>query len=181
MSRPAPDQLAPNRPAPRRYPPAGLAVRLVIVLAGVAVLAIPAERHLVWASLTVAGVLVAATSPERAGAGLALGAAIGSWLAAYGVHGTPPLASTAAFALALYLLHTSTALAAAIPLSARLRGPVLSRWLRRCSVQLAVAAVLGAASHGLGRPDSSSALHLLGLLGVLLLVAVPALLLNRPD
>lgn len=169
-----------GRPAWRGYPPAGLAVRLVILLAGLAVLAIPAEHHLMWTLLTVAGVLVAVGSPDRAGAGLALGAAIGSWLAAYGWQGTPPLAATAAFAFALYLLHTSTALAAAVPLGVRLRGPVLRRWLRRCSVELAVAAALAAISYGLGRPGGTTGLQLLGLLGVLVLVAVPVLLLHRP-
>ncbi|MEO6503112.1 MAG: hypothetical protein ABIQ09_14545 [Jatrophihabitantaceae bacterium] len=173
----------PGRPGPpawRRYPSAGLAVRLVILVAGVAVLVIPAEHHPAWTLLTVAGVLVAAGSPDRVGAGLALGSAIGGWLAAYGWHGTPPLAATAAFALALYLLHTSTALAAAVPLGVRLRGPVLRRWLRRCSVELAVAAALAAASYGLGRPGGASGLQLLGLLGVLVLVGIPVLLLHRP-
>jgi hypothetical protein len=186
MSRPAMPHASPGPlpapsggPARRRYPLAALGVRLVTVLAGVAVLAIPAEYHLWWTWLTVAGVLVALVSPDRAGAGLALGAAIGNWLAAYGWQATPPLASTAGFALALYLLHTSTALAAALPLSAQLRGPVLRSWLGRCLVELAVAAVLAAASYGLGRPGGTSTLHLLGLLGVLVLVGIPVLLLHR--
>lgn len=172
--------LLPGRSAWRRYPPAGLAVRLVIVLAGLAVLVIPDERHLAWTLLTAAGVLVAVSSPDRAGPGLALGAAIGSWLAAYGWDVTPPLAATVAFALALYLLHTGTALAAAVPLGVRLRGPVLRRWLRRCSVELAVAAALAAISYGLGRPGGTSGLQLLGLLGVLVLIGIPVLLLHRP-
>lgn len=166
-------------PGQQRYSPAALGVRLVIVLAGLALLWIPAGPGLAWTVLTAAGVLVAVGSPDQGGAGLALGAAIGSWFAAYGWHGTPSLAATAAFAIALYLLHTGTALAAAVPLTVQLRAPVLSRWLRRCLVELAVAAALAAASYGLGRPGSSSLLQLLGLLGVLVLIGVPVLLLHR--
>jgi hypothetical protein len=164
---------------PPRYSPAGLAVRVVIVLAGLALLAIPEGPGLAWRVLVTAGVLVAVASPDQGGAGLALGAAIGSWFAAYGRHGTPPLAATAGFAVALYLLHTATALAAAVPLTSQLRRRVLSRWLRRCLVELAVAAVLAAASYGIGRLHSSSVLQLLGLLGVLVLIGIPVLLLHR--
>jgi hypothetical protein len=163
----------------RRYPLAGVGVRSVIVLAGVALLAIPEGPGLAWRLLLAAGVLVAVGSPDQGGAGLALGAAIGSWFAAYGWHGMPSLAATAGFAVALYLLHTATALAAAVPLTAQLRAPVLSRWLRRCLVELAVAAALAAASYGLGRPASSSVLQLLGLLGVVVLIAVAVLLSHR--
>jgi hydrogenase/urease accessory protein HupE len=169
----------PERPEPLRYPVAGVGIRLASVLAGLGVLAIPPAHDLIWTSLIVIGVLIAVASPDQAGAGLALGASIGSWFAAYGWDGTPPLAATAGFALALYLLHTSTALAAAVPLGVQLRAPVLYRWLRRCLVELAVAAVLAAASFALGRPDSSSALLLLGLVGVLVLVGIPVLLLHR--
>lgn len=165
--------------AARRPGLAGPGVRLVIVLAGLALLVIPPEHDPVWTTLTVVGVLVAIGSPHQGGAGLGLGAAIGSWFAAYGWDGTPPLAAVVAFALALYLLHTSTALAAAVPLGVRLRPEVLRRWLWRCLVELAVAAVLGAASYGLVRPSSSSGLVLLGLAGVLVLVGVPVLLLHR--
>jgi hypothetical protein len=162
-----------------RYSPAGLGVRSVIVLAGLALLAIPPGPGLAWRVLVAVGVLVAAGSPDQGGAGLALGASIGSWFAAYGWHGTPPLAATAGFALALYLLHTATALAAAVPLTSQLRAPVLSRWLRRCLVELAVAAALAAASYGLGRPGSSSVLQLLGLAGVVVLIGIPVVLVHR--
>ncbi|HST46638.1 hypothetical protein [Jatrophihabitans sp.] len=157
----------------------GLAVRAVTVLAGLAVLTIPAAHDPVWTVLTVLGVLVAVGSPGQGGAGLALGSAVGGWFAAYGAHGSPPVAATAGYALALYLIHTSTALAAAVPLGVPVRAPVLLSWLRRCLVELAVAAVLAAASYGLARPDPSSALLLLGLLGVLVLVGLPVLLLHR--
>jgi hypothetical protein len=170
-----------DRPEHRRYALAALAVRLAVLLAGLALVEIPAEHHRLWMILTVLGVLVAVANPARGGAGLALGSAIGGWFAGYGWHGTPPLAATAGFALALYVLHTGTALAAAVPLGVQLRAPVLSRWLRRCLIELAVAAVLAAASYGLGRPGSSSAWQLLGLLGVLVLIAVPVLLLKRSD
>jgi hypothetical protein len=142
-------------------------------------LAIPPAHDPVWTTLSVIGVLVAVGSPRQAGAGLALGAGIGSWLAAYGLDGSPPLSSTVSIAFALYLLHTSTALAAAVPLRVQLQPVVLRRWLRRCLVELAVAAVLGAVSYGFSRPGGSNALMLLGLAGVLVLVGVPVLLLHR--
>jgi len=169
---------APVLGAPR-YWLAGLGVRLAIVIAGLALLWIPDGPGMAWTVLTAVGVLVAVGSPAQGGAGLALGAAIGSWFAAYGWHGTPPLAATVTFAVALYLLHTATALAAAAPLTAQLRAPVISRWLRRCLVELAVAAALAAGSYGLGRPGSSSLLQLLGLAGVLVLIGIPVLLLHR--
>jgi hypothetical protein len=143
------------------------------------VLTIPAARDPIWTVLVVLGVLVAVGSPGQGGAGLALGSAVGAWFAAYDWHGTPPLAATVGYALALYLIHTSTALAAAVPLSVPVQALVVTRWLRRCLVELAVAAGLAAASYGLARLDSSHALLLLGLLGVLLLVSVPVLLLQR--
>lgn|GEM_PF-2692393 len=164
---------------PRQVTLAGLAVRAVTVLAGLAVLTIPAAHDPVWTALTVLGVLVAVGSPGQGGAGLALGSAVGGWFAAYGAHGSPPLAATAGYALALYLIHTSTALAAAVPLGVPMHTVVLTRWLRRCLLELAVAAGLVAASYALGRPGSSSTLLLLGLLGVLVLVGVPVLLLHR--
>lgn len=167
------------REAARQRWLAGLGVRLVVVLAGLAVLVVPAEHDPVWTTLTVVGVLVAVGSPRQGGAGLALGGGIGSWFAAYGWDASPPPAHIVAFALALYLLHTSTALAAAVPLGVRLRAEVPRRWLWRCLVELTVAGVLGAASYGLVRTSTSSALVLLGLAGVLLLVGVPVLLLHR--
>lgn len=170
-----------SRPEHRRYALAALGVRMAVLLAGLALVGIPARHHPLWVILTSIGVLVAVTNPARGGAGLALGSAIGGWFAGYGWHGAPPLGATVGFALALYVLHTGTALAAAVPLSAQLRAPVLSRWLRRCLVELAVAAVLAAASYGLGRPGSSTVLQLLGLLGVLVLIAVPVVLLNRSE
>ena len=183
MSRPAIPLLlrraAARAPGLRRYPLAGLGVRLVILLAGLALLWIPPAPGLAWTALAAVGLLVAIGSPDQGGAGLALAAAIASWFAAYGWHGAPSLAATAGFALALYVLHTATALAAAVPVGTPVRGPVLSRWVRRCLVELEVAAVLAAASYGLGRPGSSSVLQLLGLLGVLVLVGVPVLLLHR--
>jgi hypothetical protein len=168
-----------NRPGVHpRYSLAGLGVRVVMVLAGLALLAIPASHNAFWTALTVLGVLVAVGSPSQAGAGLAFGGAIGGWLNGYGWQATPPLAATAAFAFALYLLHTSTALAAAVTLRVRLQPVVLRRWLQRCLVELAVAAVLGTLSYGFSRPDGSNALVLLGLAGVLVLVGVPVLLLH---
>jgi hypothetical protein len=163
----------------RRYSPAGLAVRSVTVLAGLGLIAILQGCGPAWRVLVAVGVLVALGSPNEAGAALALGASIASWFVAYGWHGRPPLAATAGFAVALYLLHSATALAAAAPLTSQLRAPVLSRWLRRCLVELAVAAALAAASYGLGRPGSSSALQLLGLLGVVVLIGVPVVLVHR--
>lgn len=168
-----------REPGQRRYLLAGLGVRLAIVVAGLGLVWIPPGLGLAWPALIVTGVLVAVSRPGQGGAGLALGAGIGSWLAAYGWHGSPPLAATVAFAVALYVLHTATALAAAVPLTAQLRAPVLNRWLRRCLVELAVAAGLAAASYGLSRPGSSSTLQLLGLLGVLVLIGIPVLLLHR--
>src|SRR4051794_19729144 len=99
-----------------------LAVRLVIVTAGLAVLLIPAHHRslLVLAMLT--GIAIAAASPDRGGPALALAAGIAGWFAGSGVHGSPSAVRVLAFALALYLLLSSTALAAAVPLTARLEA-----------------------------------------------------------
>jgi len=172
-------RLLPGPPTRRHAALAAVGVRLAIVLAGLGLVLIPAQHLRLWTGLTSIGVILAVASPAGAGAGLALGAAIINWFVSYGEHGSPSPVATVGFALALYLLHTATALAGAVPLSAELRAPVLARWFRRCLVELGVAAVLVAASYGISRPDSSSVLQLLGLLGVLVLVAVPVLLLHR--
>jgi hypothetical protein len=170
-----------GRPEHRRYALAAFGVRLAMLLAGLALVELPARHHPLWVILTSIGALVAVINPAGAGAGLALGSAIGGWFAGFGWHGAPPLAATVGFALSLYVLHTATALAAAVPLSTQLRAPVLGRWSRRCLLELAVAGVLAATSYGLGRPAGSDLLQLLGLLGVLVLIGVPVLLLNRSE
>jgi hypothetical protein len=156
-----------------------LAPRLAILLAGLALLLIASGMPRLWSALLLIGLLVAVISPGRGGAGLAVGAAIAGWLGSSGAHSAPAVIPTVSFAAALYLLHTSAALAGVLPLTADASAAVLVRWLRRCVPQLAVAAVLIWLSYLLNQPDVPQALELAGLFGAVVLIGVPVALLNR--
>jgi hypothetical protein len=155
-----------------------LAVRVAIVLAGIAVIVLPGHPRPFIVIVTACGVAVAVTSPARAGAAVAIGGAIAGWLAAQGWHGSPSVLRTVSFALALYVLNSSTALAAAVPLSSRLHPRVALRWARRCLLVLAISAVFVTFNYSLDELAGSGVLIVAGLLGTIAVTAVPLLLLT---
>ena len=80
------------------------------------------------------------------------------WLAAGGWAHSLPVARTVPAAAALYVAHVSTALAAAVPLGARVERAAVSRWLRGCLWPVLGAAVVVAVDlalpRGSGAPGS---------------------------
>lgn len=159
-----------------------LAVRLVVLLAGLAVLLIPGEHRTIPIGAVLLGIAIAVISPDRGGPALAVAAGIGGWFAAYGVHGSPPVLRVLGFALALYLLLSSTALAAAVPLTARLDGQAAGRWAARWLGYAGVAGVIAAISYGVDaslQGYGSYQVELAGLLGAVAVVGCAVWLFTR--
>jgi hypothetical protein len=166
----------------RAWTLSALAVRLVVVLAGLAVLVIPAHHRAVLELALLIGIAIAAASPERGGPALALAAGIAGWFAGSGVHGSPSVVRVLAFALAMYLLLSSTALAGAVPLTSQLESRAALRWSVRWLLNVAVAGVFTAASYGIGaglEGYGSSQVELLGLLGAVAVVGCAVWLFSR--
>jgi hypothetical protein len=164
------------------WEPSALAVRLVIGLSGLAVMWIPAHHKPVLLLATAVGVGIAASSPARGGAAFAVIAGIGGWFASYGEHGAPPIARVLAFGCALYLLHSSAALAGAVSIRSKLDRVTALRWTRRGLLHLAIAGALAALSYAAlaGLHDYASfAVELVGLIGAVGVLAAVAWLFSR--
>ncbi|HTZ45398.1 MAG TPA: hypothetical protein VMB79_16175 [Jatrophihabitans sp.] len=175
-------RLAPVFTERRRWQPAALLVRLAqLVAGGLVLLALPDPRPLVLV-LLVAGVLAAVIGPARSGPAIALVAGVAGWVFGHGAHGSPSVAGTLAFALALFLLYDASALAGTVPVTAHLRREVLLGWLRRDAITLLVAALLTAlvyGAHAVAGYTSSYPLQVLGLLGVVVVLGAAAWLYSR--
>ncbi len=159
-----------------------LSVRLAVAISGLAVILVPAHPKPVPVVITAVGVLIATCSPARGGAGLAVLAGIGGWFACYGVHGSPPIGRVVAFAVVLYLLHSSTALAAAVPVGARLYPRAAIEWFLRCLLHLGIAGVLVAIGYPIERAVGGRGSYLIevgGLLGVVAILGVIVWLFSR--
>jgi len=162
------------RESSRNWASSALAVRAVQLLAGFAVFAL-AEHHRVWTSLLLlVGLAVAVISPARNGPALVLIAALVGWLLP-DLHHAPPLVRVLPFTLALFVLHSASALAATVPLSCQLHPAAWRHWLARCGRTLAISAPLiggvylvGAITDGV----TSDALQFAGLVGVLMVIVV---------
>lgn len=155
-------RLSVERPAP-----VALAIRFsVLAFAGLAVLLVP-QPTTGLVVLTVVGAVVAAVLPANAGAVLVLSAVVLAWVVSYGTDATPPLPRTVLFAVATYLLHSSTALAGSVPLAADVRLDVVASWAIRCVPGGVVAVVAGVGVSVIGRVDGSLTLDVAGVLGVL--------------
>lgn len=145
-----------------------LALRAVIVLSGVALLLLPGALHPVPFVLTTAGVLLAVATPRLAGSALATVGFLAAWLAAAGWDGSMATWRAVAAAAALYVLQVSAALAAGVPLHARVSKEVVLRWLRGCAVPVLLAAAFITLDVMLPRRSGTPWLELTGLVGVLL-------------
>ena len=98
------------------------------------------------------------------------------------MHGSPPVLAGAGFALALYLLLSATALAAAVPLTARLDGQAARRWALRWLGYAAVAGVFAAISYGIDASlegYGSYPVELAGLVGAVAVVGCAVWLFTR--
>ena len=152
-----------------RWTASAVLSRFAVAVSGAATVTVVGAAHRALLVLLVVGVLLAIANPARAGAGVAVAVALWGWLAADVTH--PSVLRTLGFAAALYLLHSSTALAAAVPLTARLHPVAARNWARRCGNHLAIAGVLAAAVYGLSSIDLPASVQIAGLAGA---VAVPA-------
>lgn len=159
-----------------------LAVRLAVLLSGLLVALAPAHPKPIPVLAILIGTLIAVGSPARAGAAFAVLSGIGGWFACYGEHGSPPVARTLLLATALYLLHSSAALAAAVPLGSRLAAAAALRWAARCLLHLAIAGLLVLLSYGvdgIAGQDAAGLFELAGMLGVVAILTVIVWLFNR--
>lgn len=108
-----------------------VAVRLAVVpLAAAGTLLLPALSAQV-AALAAIGTLAAVCAPATVGALPLLVLEILCWLTGWS-SGQASAGRIMAFAVLLYLLHVSTALAANVPWAAQIDTQVLSRWALRC-------------------------------------------------
>jgi hypothetical protein len=143
------------------------AVRAVIMaLAAAAMLLVPHAGPAVFA-FAVLGTLLAVARPAHVGALVVALAVLVGWVTAYGTDITPPLVRTVCFALTLYLLHATVALAACVPLGATVSRAVVAGWATRCLPGVAAAVVAAAVLVLIGRPPGSPALDVVGLSAVL--------------
>lgn len=159
-----------------------LLVRLVQVVAGIAVFLLPEHHHTICDVLVVLGLLTAVVSPARNGQGLVLIGAVWSWVLGDGIHTVPPLARVLAFTLALFVLWNATTLASTSPLNCVIRPELVRHWLYRSGTALAVSAALIGLVYLVGSSTSGATtpgLQLAGVVGVLVIVAVGATLFTR--
>jgi hypothetical protein len=146
-----------------------VAVRAVVLLTGAALAVLPGALHPVPLVVTAAGVVAAVVLPRTVGASIAtIGFVIG-WLAAAGWGVSLPVGRTVAAAAVFYVFLVSAALAAAVPLRARVQPAVLAAWLRKCAGPVAAAAVVVAVDETLPQRAGTPWIEFAGLLGVLLL------------
>jgi hypothetical protein len=121
------------------------------------------------------GLLAALVRPGGLGPGVVIAGAATAWLLRYDAD-QPPVAGTVLLALALALHHQAAALAAALPVRARVHRDVLIRFARHGGLVLALTAVVAALALGLARPGGSEPLELLGLAAAVVAITVPVLL-----
>ncbi len=167
--------------AVRRTTRTALLLRCLVWVAGVAglVLAIPPAYRDVL-PLLVAVALLAAVPAVAPGWWLVLAVellVVAGWLLRTTVLGVPvtclPLV---VMAVALYVHHSASALAASLPLNVRVLPGVLRGWLLRCGLVLGVTAVLAAVALPVGNVVGDAGTVAVPVVGVLLAVLVAGLL-----
>lgn len=103
-----------------------------------------------------------------------IGAAVLMWILRWGIDEVPPFDRTAVLAGLIYLHHSTAALCAAMPVTAPLDPVLLSRWYARASAVLVVTVALGGATYASRRIDGGVWSDILGLAGVVAIVAALA-------
>jgi hypothetical protein len=152
-------------------PPLPLAIRAVMVVAGVALLVLPGDLHPAPFAITAAGVIAAVVAPRTVGASLATAGFVIAWVASSGWAVSLPVGRTVVAAAVLYVLQVSAAFAACVPLYARVEHAVVRRWLLRCAWPVLIAAPVIAFDEALPSQVGTPVAELAGLIGVLLLAA----------
>ncbi len=172
----------------RRVAPGPALIRLTVLLFGAVglVVALPTPlRGSFWAYPVIAVFAVApALRPDSPWVTAVEVVTVGSWLLTTMLYHQPAdLVGTVALTALLYGHHSTSALAAALPVSAQLAPGVLMRWLLRTGVVLVAAAVLMTLLVLLlpatGTARSVSALPLLGLFAAVGAGVLLAYLLHR--
>ncbi|MFL6164143.1 MAG: hypothetical protein ACJ74U_18225 [Jatrophihabitantaceae bacterium] len=166
----------------RQWTRSALLVRLVQLVAGIAVLLLEPEFRRLVALAMALGLVTAVLSPSRSGQAIAVGAGIAGWVFGYPTHAAPPVARVFLFALALFVLHDSTSLASTVPLTADLRREAVLGWLRRSALALLLAGVLALVVYGVGLLVSfttSYPLEVAGMFGIVGTLGVAAWLFSR--
>lgn len=181
-ARPRTIAFVPNWRDGRDWQASAIAVRLVQVIAGVAVFLLPQHHHTICDLLLILGLAVAVISPARNGPGLALIGGLSSWVFSGGVDHHPPLDRVLPFALAVFVLWSATALAAIAPLDCIIRPELRRHWLRQSGLGVLASAVLIGLVYAVDAVTSgptTAPLQFAGTLGVLAVVAVGAVLFTR--
>jgi hypothetical protein len=111
--------------------------------------------------------------PDSAAPAVVLGVMVAEWLIAYGLRGSPPVGRTIALAADLYLVHTVAALCGALPPTAKLDDQLLVRWSGHVALTAVASAVLIGVGYAVGQLPGSLTLELVGLIGAVIVVAVP--------
>jgi hypothetical protein len=155
-----------------------LLLRVLLLVAGAAALTAglgAGGLPLAGAVVGALGLVAALVRPGGLGPGVVIAGAAAAWLLRYGVD-QPPIAGTVLLAVALALHHQAAALAAALPVRARVHRDVLVRFARHGALVLGLTAVLAVVALGLARPGGSVPLELLGLAAAMAAITVPVLL-----
>lgn len=153
-----------------------LALRVAILFAGLAALSVQSSVHgsaIVVTVLTVIACLGAMILPEGTFPTALILVLAAAWLIAVDDPAEAPV-RLAVLALLLYLFHTLCALAAAMPVTAPIELRLLVPWAWHLAPVIGGTALLTVLASAMGRVPGSLALVILGLLGVIAVLGVPA-------
>lgn len=156
-----------------------VAIRAVVLICGLALLFLPGALHPVPVLVTAVGLVAALVAPRTVGVSVLSLGFVAGWLGAAGWAHALPIARTIPAAVALYVAHVSTALAAATPVGARIEPDVIIRWLRGCAWPVLTAAVLVAVDAALPERTGSAWVEIAGLVVLLLFAAAAVVAVRR--
>jgi len=146
----------------------------VLLVSGGAALAIGPQGRtgvpVLVAAVGVVGLLAAVAQPHSAGPAVVLGASAAAWAAASGA-AAPPVPLTLLLAVLLAVHHQTAALAAALPVTARVDRRLLIRTGTHLGLVLALSGLVAVFALGVARPGGSVPLELAGLAAAVLATA----------
>jgi hypothetical protein len=176
----------PDGPGPavlRRWSAVALLLRLAMLGTGAVALAVAsAGRFGVVALVALVGglgLLVGVAQPQGHGPTLVLTVAALCWAAQYGGD-APPVPATLLLAVLLAVHHQAAALAAALPVTARVDRRLLARFGTHLALVLALSGLLAVPALGLARPGGSVPLEVAGLAAAVVATAVLVAAGRRP-
>ncbi|MGN6608732.1 MAG: hypothetical protein ACTHMS_17200 [Jatrophihabitans sp.] len=162
-----------------RFAAVPVSIRAVAVVAGLVLVVVPGHVAPLPAVITVGGLAGAVVAPRTVGSLPVTFGFVLAWLTASGWTVSLPVERTATAAAALYVLQVSVALAAAVPLDARVDRAVLVAWTRRLGWPALAAAALIAVDEVLPQQSGSPWIEFGGLVGVLALAAAATYAVRR--